>query len=67
MYQMTEAEERFADFVWEHEPVGSGELVKLCGEAFGWKKSTTYTYHEGGISSGTGRSFCGKGISGLSP
>lgn len=26
------------------EPVGSGELVRLCEERFGWKKSTTYTF-----------------------
>ena len=30
MYQMTEAEQKFADLIWEEEPVGSGELVKLC-------------------------------------
>ena len=53
MYQMTETEEKFADFVWEHEPVGSGELVKLCGDAFGWKKSTTYTFI---------KKLCGQGI-----
>jgi len=29
--------------VWEHAPVNSGQLVKLCNEALGWKKSTTYT------------------------
>ena len=29
--------------VWDHAPVGSGELVKLCREQLGWKKSTTYT------------------------
>lgn len=33
----------FAEVIWEKEPVGSGELVKLCDEKFGWKKSTTYT------------------------
>ena len=33
----------FADLVWEREPIQSGELVRLCGEKFGWKKSTTYT------------------------
>ncbi len=33
----------FAELVWEKEPVGSGELVKICDEKFGWKKSTTYT------------------------
>ena len=36
-------QERFADLIWEHEPIDSGELVKLCAEQFGWKKSTTYT------------------------
>jgi len=29
--------------VWDHEPAGSGELVRLCQEELGWKKSTTYT------------------------
>lgn len=44
MYQMTEAEQKFADLIWEEEPVGSGKLVKLCEQRFGWKKSTTYTF-----------------------
>lgn len=38
-----EMETRFADMIWERAPVPSGELVKLCGGALGWKKSTTYT------------------------
>ena len=29
--------------VWDHAPVASGELVKLCAEKLGWKKPTTYT------------------------
>ncbi len=29
-YSMTEAERKFADVIWENEPVGSGELVRLC-------------------------------------
>ncbi len=33
----------FANMIWESEPVASGELVKMCQERFGWKKSTTYT------------------------
>ncbi len=33
----------FADIVWAHEPIASGELVKLCREALHWKKPTTYT------------------------
>lgn len=44
MYQMTEAEFKFAELIWKEEPVGSGELVKLCLQEFGWKKSTTYTF-----------------------
>ncbi len=38
-----EMEGKFADLIWERQPVGSGELVALCAERFGWKKSTTYT------------------------
>ena len=34
---------RFADIIWENEPLASGELVKLCEKALNWKKSTTYT------------------------
>lgn len=36
-------ETRFADLIWEHEPISSGELVRLCQQELGWKKSTTYT------------------------
>jgi len=36
-------ETRFADIIWENEPLSSGELVKLCGKELGWKKSTMYT------------------------
>ncbi|MBE5829768.1 MAG: BlaI/MecI/CopY family transcriptional regulator [Butyrivibrio sp.] len=38
-----EVQMKFAELIWEKEPVGSGELVKLCAERFDWKKSTTYT------------------------
>lgn len=38
-----ESEYRFCRILWEHEPVKSSELVKLCGEKFGWKPTTTYT------------------------
>ena len=40
---MTEAENRLAELIWETAPIGSGELVQLCAERLGWKKSTTYT------------------------
>ena len=38
-----ESEYRFCQILWDHEPVGSTELVRLCRERLGWKKSTTYT------------------------
>lgn len=36
-------ESRFAEIIWENEPVGSGELVKICEAELQWKKPTTYT------------------------
>ena len=36
-------EGKFADIIWENEPVSSGTLVKLCEQQLEWKKSTTYT------------------------
>ena len=38
-----ESEYRFCRILWEHEPVKSGELVRLCREQLGWKPTTTYT------------------------
>lgn len=38
-----ESEYRFCLLLWAHEPIKSGELVKLCREQLGWKPSTTYT------------------------
>lgn len=36
-------ESKFADLIWAHEPLRSGELVKLCESELSWKKPTTYT------------------------
>lgn len=36
-------ESRFADLIWEHEPLTSAELVELCGRELNWKRTTTYT------------------------
>lgn len=36
-------ETRFAELIWAHAPISSGELVKLCLQELEWKKSTTYT------------------------
>ena len=38
-----ESEYRFCLILWEHEPVRSSELVRLCQERLGWKPTTTYT------------------------
>ena len=38
-----ESEYRFCLILWEHEPIKSSELVKLCQEQLGWKPTTTYT------------------------
>ena len=38
-----ESEYRFCLILWEHEPIKSGDLVKLCQEQLGWKPTTTYT------------------------
>lgn len=42
-YKLCDSDYRFMLVVWEHAPINSGELVKLCNEILGWKKSTTYT------------------------
>ncbi|MBR7016949.1 MAG: BlaI/MecI/CopY family transcriptional regulator [Lachnospiraceae bacterium] len=41
--ELGEVQAAFADIIWAHEPVGSGELVKICEKELGWKKPTTYT------------------------
>lgn len=46
-------ESRFANMIWQKEPISSGDLVKLCAEELSWKKSTTYTVL---------RKLCDKGI-----
>ena len=38
-----ESEYRFCLILWEHEPVKSTELARLCKEQLGWSKTTTYT------------------------
>ena len=42
-YKLFDAELKFMDIIWEEEPIKSGELVRVCNEKLGWKKSTTYT------------------------
>ena len=38
-----ESEYRFCLILWEHEPIKSSELVRVCQEQLGWKSTTTYT------------------------
>ena len=38
-----ESEYRFCLIMWEHAPVSSLELVRLCREKLAWKRTTTYT------------------------
>ena len=42
-YKLGEAEMKFAEIIWEREPLTSSELVKVCESKMNWKKSTTYT------------------------
>jgi len=42
-YKLFDAEYKFMTLIWDSEPINSTELVKLCLEKLGWKKSTTYT------------------------
>ena len=41
--KLCDSDYKFMTAVWESYPVNSGELVRLCNEKFGWKKSTVYT------------------------
>lgn len=41
--QMGQVESRFADIIWENEPISSSELAKKSEELLTWKKTTSYT------------------------
>lgn len=42
-YRLGEIEARFADLIWENEPLSSRKLTELAEQELNWKKSTTYT------------------------
>lgn len=42
-YKLGEVESRFADIIWDHEPLTTKELVALCEKELRWKRTTTYT------------------------
>ena len=40
--QLGVIEARYADMIWEHEPVTSSELVKMTAVEFHWKRTTAH-------------------------
>lgn len=36
-------ESKFADFIWNNEPITSGQLVKMAEKELSWKSTTSYT------------------------
>ena len=41
--RLVPVESRFAELIWDGEPISSTELVHLAERELEWKKSTTYT------------------------
>ena len=41
--QMGAIESRFADIIWENEPISSTELARRSEAALGWKRTTSFT------------------------
>ncbi len=42
-WTLAPVESKFADIIWSHEPIASGELARICMQELGWKRTTTYT------------------------
>lgn len=38
-----ESEYRFCLILWQHEPINSTQLARICKEELGWSRTTTYT------------------------
>ena len=38
-----ESEYKFCRILWEHEPISTSDLVRLCADQLAWKRTTTYT------------------------
>ena len=57
--KLCDSDYKFMTAVWESCPVNSGELVRLCNERFGWKKSTVlYDDKENGTQRIRGKRQC---------
>lgn len=42
-YILGNIEGRFADIIWDNEPISTADLIKLCEKELGWKRTTMYT------------------------
>lgn len=42
-WKLGAVESRFANIIWQHEPLTSAELVKLAEKELNWKRTTMYT------------------------
>lgn len=42
-YKLGEVESRFAEIIWNNEPLSSRRLAQLAEERLNWKRTTTYT------------------------
>ena len=42
-WKMGAIESRFADIIWDNEPLSSNQLTKLAQKELNWKMTTTYT------------------------
>ncbi|MGN0977010.1 MAG: BlaI/MecI/CopY family transcriptional regulator, partial [Faecousia sp.] len=41
--RLGEVESRFADIIWNNEPLSSRRLAELAEQELSWKRTTTYT------------------------
>lgn len=42
-YKLGPIETRFADIIWDNEPMSTKQLVDICAEELSWKRTTTYS------------------------
>ena len=42
-WKLGAVEARFADMIWQNEPLSTQALIRLCEQELKWKRTTTYT------------------------
>ena len=42
-YKLGAIESRFADLIWDNEPMTTRQLVELCAKELSWKRTTNYS------------------------